>query len=123
MATETKTENTGKKYEKKYVILVLLTALPQWLQLSRAQRAEFVAAEVAPIIEKYADRVHIRWLDTEAFNARCSDIAMLEANELQNYYFFMEALRDTPFFAYPYFSLEDVIISLEDGFKTFEAQL
>jgi hypothetical protein len=106
----------------KYTVTVMLTALPQWLQLSRGERNSFIGREVGPILAKYEGHITVRWLDCEAFTARCSDMAVFETANLQDYYFLMEELRDTGLFARPYFKLEDVVIGLEDGFRAFEAQ-
>jgi len=107
--------------KSKYVVLVFMTATTDWLRLSRRERGEFTAQNISPILEKYAEKVTMRWLDAEAFTARCSDIALFETSDLVQYYFLMEELRDTAFFSQPYFRLEDVVISLEEGYQEFEA--
>lgn len=107
----------------RYVIIVQLTALPAWLQLTRAARREFRQEVLQPILEKYSAQVGLRWLDAEAFNAGCSDIALFTTSDLRFYYFLMEELRDTAFFAKPYFRLENVTIGLEEGYQDFEQNL
>lgn len=111
MATQTATH---------YTIIVRLTALPAWLQLPRRQRQQFQQEIIAPVLAKYNQQVQVRWLDAEAFNAACSDIALFETDDLRTYYFLMEELRDTEFFAKPYFRLEDITIGMEDGYLAFE---
>ena len=88
----------------KYTILVLLTALPDWLKLNREERAAFMSRTILPVLDKYEDKIRVRWLDAEAFSSRCSDIALFETADLQRYYFLMEELRDTPFFSQPFSS-------------------
>lgn len=106
---------------KKYTVVVLLTATPDWLRLSRLERGAFFDQTINPIFGKYAPKIKLRWLDAEAFSARCSDVAIFEVADLQDHYFLMEELRDTALFAKPYFRMEEVIIGLEDGFQVFEA--
>lgn len=107
----------------RYVIIVQLTALPEWLQLTRAARQEFRQQILQPILEKYRAQVSLRWLDAEAFNAGCSDIALFTTADLHFYYFLLEELRDTAFFAKPYFRLENITIGLEEGYWDFEQNL
>ena len=106
--------------KKSYAVIVMLTSLPAWLRLSRAERGTFNAKTVTPIFARYADRVSVEWYDAEAFNARCSDVALFRTNDLQQYYFLMEELRDTALFSEPYFELNEVIVALQDGYQSFE---
>jgi hypothetical protein len=106
-----------------YTVFVLYRALPAWLALSRSQREAFFARKAAPILAKYEAEVEVRLFDAEAFHAQVSDVMTITCNDLRAYYFFMEALRDTELFSKPYIELKDVIISLENGFRQYEASL
>lgn len=46
---------------------------------------------------------------------------MFETDDLRDYYFAVERLRDSPIFAHPYFEIVDIIPAIEDGFRAFEA--
>ncbi|TAE31755.1 MAG: hypothetical protein EAZ91_06480 [Cytophagales bacterium] len=105
----------------KYSVFVLYQALPAWLTLSRPQREAFFARKAAPIFAKYADTVQVRLFDAEAFHAQVSDIMLISCNDLNQYYFFMEALRDTELFSKPYIELKDVIVTRENGYRDYEA--
>ncbi|HEY1011247.1 MAG TPA: darcynin family protein [Herpetosiphonaceae bacterium] len=107
---------------KPYTILVLMTATEAWLSLSRAERAGFVERTLGPIFARYEGRVSLRTFDAEAFSARCSDVAMFEAEDLRAYYYLMEELRDTALFGQPYFRVNEIIPCIEGGFAEFEAQ-
>ena len=50
---------------------MLMTATPAWLGQSRQERATFTVTVIQPVLERYADRVHVRFYDAEAFAARC----------------------------------------------------
>ncbi|WP_274609289.1 darcynin family protein [Mesorhizobium sp. L-8-3] len=47
-------------------------------------------------------------------------MAMFEADDLISFHFVMERLRDSAFFAEPYFELVQIIPAVEDGFRYFE---
>src|SRR5579859_2700876 len=106
----------------KYTVFMLLTATPAWLSLTREQRNKFVESTLGPIMAKYEGRVQVRFYDAEAFSARCSDIATFEVDDLKDHYFLMEELRDTAMFAQPYFQVNEIIPSIENGFATFEEE-
>jgi hypothetical protein len=105
-----------------YTILVLMTSTRDWLTLSREQRKAFTAQELAPIFEKYGEQVRVRFLDAEAFTARCSDVAIFETADLKQYYFLMEEIRDSKIFTVPYFQINDIIPCAAGGFATFEEE-
>src|SRR5689334_4239002 len=107
----------------KYAILVLMTSTKEWLSLSRDERRRFVAEELQPIFAKYAGKVSARFLDAEAFTARCSDVTVFETDDLQQYYFLMEEMRDSKIFTVPYFIVNDIIPCAEGGFVSFEEEL
>ena len=100
----------------KYTVFVLYQALPAWLTLSRPQREAFFDRKATPIFTKYANDVKVRLFDSEAFHAGVSTVMVIACDDVNNYYFFMEALRDTELFSKPYIELKDVIISRENGF-------
>jgi hypothetical protein len=64
----------------------------------------------------------MRYFDAEAFSAHCSDVMMISASDLQQYYDFVETLRDSPMFAVPYFRLVQIIPAIEEGFRGYEAR-
>ncbi|MCY7357875.1 MAG: hypothetical protein LH609_10480 [Rudanella sp.] len=101
----------------KYTVFVLYQALPAWLALSRPQREAFFDRKATPIFTKYEKDVQVRLFDAEAFHAHISDVMVILCNDLNAYYFFMEALRDTELFSKPYIELKEVIISRENGFR------
>jgi chlorite dismutase len=106
----------------KYAILVLMTSTKEWLSLSREQRNAFMTEELTPVFEKYANKVSARFLDAEAFTARCSDVVIFETEDLKQYYFLMEEIRDSKIFTIPYFQINDIIPCAEGGFVTFEKE-
>ncbi|MBO0931937.1 darcynin family protein [Fibrella aquatilis] len=103
-----------------YTVFVLYRALPAWLGLSRTERNEVFARQVGPIFARYEQQVQVRLFDAEAFHADVSDVLLLTTDDLNAYYFFMEALRDTDLFAKPYIVLKDVIMTRENGFRDYE---
>jgi hypothetical protein len=47
---------------------------------------------------------------------------IFETVRIEDYYFLIEELRDTPLFTVPYLTVDDIIIGLQDGFQRFEDQ-
>jgi hypothetical protein len=104
----------------KYTILILMRATPAWLSLSRDKRREFFEKEITPIFAKFSDSLKIRLFDSEAFHAKTSDFMIIECENLKEYYYFIEFLRDTKIFSEPYFELNEIITGVENGFQEFE---
>lgn len=107
---------------RQYTFFVLLRATKEWLSLSRAERNQFVTEHLHPLFAKYTG-VKVRFYDSEAFSTRCSDIAVFETAELQQYYFLMDGLRDSKVFTVPYFEFLEIIPAIEGGFAEYEESL
>jgi hypothetical protein len=105
----------------RFVIFILLQATEAWLQLSRAARGELADRHVGASLAKYPE-LAMRYFDAEAFCAHCSDVMMITATDLQQYYDFIETLRDSPMFALPYFRVVQIVPAIEDGYRDFEAR-
>ena len=103
--------------------MTIRVATKHWLKLSREQRKGFVTQELNAIFATYAGKVSARFFDAEAFNANCSDVAIFETEDLKQYYFLMEEIRDSKIFTVPYFIFNDIIPSLEGGFVQFEEEV
>ncbi len=104
----------------KFAVFMLIKALPSWLSLQRDERARIAEAAFADALS--GGCVKFRHFDAEAFSGRASDVALFETEDLNAYYFAVERLRDSPIFAHPYFEVVDIIPSIEDGYRAFEAQ-
>lgn len=105
-----------------HVVLVQLTALPDWLALDREARRDVIATHVQPVLDAYPE-CDVRWIDTEALTAVCSDVMLIETADLDRWNHLWEALRDSPIFAVPYFRLEAIIPGIEDGYIAYESEL
>lgn len=103
----------------RYTFFMLLRATPAWLRLPRSQRAEFTERGIAPLLARHS-AVSLRFYDAEAFSGRCSDIAVWETADLQAWHFLVDALRDSAFFAEPYFELLDIVPAIEDGWREYD---
>ncbi|MEH6579878.1 MAG: darcynin family protein [Amphritea sp.] len=73
-------------------------------------------------LKKYPS-VSVRLYDAEAFSGKCSDIAVYETDDIQQYYFLIDALRDTEVYTKPYFEIVDIFPAIEDGFVEYEVSL
>lgn len=102
----------------KLTVFILMNAAPAWLRLDRRRRAEIADAALA---EAFSDpAVSLRHFDAEAFCGRFSDVAVIEAETPEAYYFAIERLRDTPLIAEEYFRVAEIIPAYENGFRAFE---
>ena len=113
---------TAPKEAPRLAFFILLRALPAWLALPREQRRTAWQTDALAQALSDPDRLSTRFFDAEAFTARCSDILLVETRDIDSQNDFMEALRDSPVFAEPYFELVDILPAMEDGFQRYEAR-
>ena len=106
----------------KTTYFVLLNALPAWLSLDRPARRAFHADVLAPILAAHP-ATRMRYYDAEAFTGRCSDIAVFETEDPQDYSDLIEDLRDTAFFGEPYYQVVDILPALENGYLEYDARV
>lgn len=105
--------------ETEWTVLVQLTALPAWLAVPREQRRA-IGTRSLQVAHRQA-AVRLRWVDTEAFTADCSDVLIVETPDLLAWNRLFEALRDTDLFTAPYFRLERVLTGIVNGYLDYEA--
>lgn len=99
-----------------FTVFMLLTALPSWLCRSRAERGRISEETLGAALGGHP-AVTMRFFDAEAFSGRCSDVVMFTTDDLSDYYVLVEELRDGPLFTEPYFRVEDIIVTIEDGHR------
>lgn len=107
---------------RKYTFFVHMNATKEWLSLSRDERTTYFSETIGEILSRYPT-VTARFYDAEAFTAKCSDIAVYETEVIQDYYFLIDALRDSKVFTIPYFDIVDIFPAIEDGFIEYESSL
>ncbi|MBY0572732.1 MAG: hypothetical protein K2P84_03540 [Undibacterium sp.] len=105
-----------------FTIFLHVRATSNWLSLSRQQRATIFDQHVQQPIQA-SPALRMRYFDAEAFHARVSDVILIETEDLKAYYFFIENLKDSPIFSEQFFTLIDIIPSIENGFLEYEATL
>lgn len=92
-------------------IFMLLRSDPSFLAMPRAERdaraAEALHASGLPACAR------IRQFDAEAFSARCTDILMIEVDDLAAYTAAIDALRDGPVFTTPWFEVAAIVPTVE----------
>ncbi|PTL76225.1 darcynin family protein [Vitiosangium sp. GDMCC 1.1324] len=107
----------------KYTIVLTYTFATEWLQKSWKERGAFEREHLQPIFAKYANTVQPRFYDAEAFSTRCSDFVILETEDLKQYYFLIEELRESRLFSEGLIEFKDITIGVEDGFREFEKEV
>jgi hypothetical protein len=103
----------------RFAIFILLQATEKWLALTRTARGELSERHVGASLAKYP-ALSLRYFDAEAFSAACSDVMLITTSDLQQYYDFIETLRDSPMIAAPYFRMVQIVPTIEDGYRGFE---
>jgi hypothetical protein len=107
----------------KYGIFIGYTFTPAWLAKSWEERERFQQEHLAPVFEKYADRLSVQQYDAEAFSASPTDFAFIETEDLRAYYFFVEELRDTALFAEGLARIDVIHVGLADGYRHFAKEV
>jgi hypothetical protein len=107
----------------KYTIVILISTTENWLRLTRKQRNEYNEKFFIPLLKKYQEFLNVRLFDSESTHAQHTDFIIIETNDLKQYYFFWEEVRDSEIYTVPYFKINDIIIGQEDGFKEFEKNI
>lgn len=107
---------------KKYTFFVHMNATRAWLALSREERSNYFDILKAEIFSLYP-AVAVRFYDVEAFSSLCSDIAVYETDQIEAYYFLIDALRDSKVYSIPYFEIVNIFPSIENGFLAYEESL
>jgi Darcynin, domain of unknown function len=97
-----------------HVFFMLVRTTNDWIALSPPERFAFVDSTIRPILARHRD-VSMRFFDSEAFNARVSDVAMWETDNLMSYQAVIEELRETQFWGH-YFEIVDIVASIENAF-------
>ncbi|MDO8420853.1 MAG: darcynin family protein [Parvibaculum sp.] len=106
--------------EISYTIFMLLRTTPAWLRLSRPER-NAIAEEAFGFALKDGT-VDFSYHDAEAFSGRATDVAVFKTAVLFDYYKVVERLRDSKLFTEPYYEVVDIIPTIEEGFRHFEAE-
>jgi hypothetical protein len=97
-----------------YSVFMLLKTTPEWLALSPQGRFAFLREDIQPILRAHPT-VRLRFFDAEGFNARVSDLALWETEDLGAYQSVVEALRETAFWD-RYFGVQEIIPALENAY-------
>ena len=109
--------------QEPYTILVLMSATPCWLSLTRDQRSSFVEKDLLPIVQRVGETVNVRFFDSEYFHSSVSDFMLITTTNLDEYKLLIELLRDTKVYSAPYFEIKDIIVGQENLFEDFNDKL
>ena len=104
----------------KFAIIVRYEMDLSWLRLSREERTVQEKAFQKDTVGPFTDRLSVRHFDAEAFAAAYSDFLLIETEDLEAYYFFIEKLRDSDLIARGWVRLHDITIGIPDGYKEYE---
>ncbi len=108
----TPTDSTPR--DVNHVFFMLVRTTPAWLALTPTERFAFLGDTIAPILGRHRD-VSMRFFDSEAFHAGCTDVVMWETASILSYQAIVEELRETLFWGH-YFEVVDIVASIENAY-------
>jgi hypothetical protein len=97
-----------------HVFFMHVRTTPTWLSLAPSERFAFLGDAIAPILSRHQD-VSMRFFDSEAFHAGCTDVVMWETKSILAYQALVEELRETLFWGH-YFEVVDIVASIENAY-------
>ncbi|WP_406796495.1 MULTISPECIES: darcynin family protein [Brevibacillus] len=107
----------------RYMMSVLLEFYPSWLALSREERNNH-AASSQKIVQKYNQHVQARFFDAEALPGKeFTDFVVCEVDDLKQYHYIWEEIRDSLVYTQGYMKIKDVIMGMENAFKSYESEV
>lgn len=98
--------------------VVVLAFEPAWLALSRPERGQW-AARIAEITARHA-KVKLSWFDSDALGNGYNDFVLCHFDNLLDYHFLWEELRDTELFSRPYVRIVNVLPGIERAYEASE---
>jgi hypothetical protein len=107
----------------RYMMIVLLEFYPSWLALPREERRKHAAA-LGEIVEKYGKHVRVRFFDAEALPGKdFTDFAVCETEDMTQYHYMWEEIRDSTVYTNGYMKVKDVVIGMENAFRSYESEV
>jgi hypothetical protein len=96
-------------------VFMLVKTMPEWLGFTVDERFRQLAEHVEPILQKYCDRVKLRFYDVEFYNARVTDLWVWDVADHDGYQLLVEELRETPFWD-RYFEIVEILPGVENAY-------
>ena len=107
----------------RYMMVVLLEFYPSWLALPREER-RMHAASLQEIIRKHEPAVQVRFFDAEALPGKdYTDFVVCETEDMEQYHYMWEAIRDSEPYTKGYMKIKDVIMGMENAFQSYETNV
>jgi hypothetical protein len=94
--------------DRTLTLFMLVKTSLEWLGLPVAKRLEEGGRYFQPLLEEFKGKVRFKWYDTEFYNARVTDVWVLEAEDHLSHQMFCEKLRETPFWDH-YFHVVEIL--------------
>lgn len=104
------------------MMIVLLEFYPSWLALRREERRNY-ASSLQEIFNKHSSEVSVRFFDAEALPGKdYTDFVVCETDDIKQYHFMWEEIRDSEPYTKGYMKIKDVIMGLENAFQSYETE-
>ena len=98
---------------RRYVAIIVLAVEPSWLALDRAARRRWSDA-VDVVCDRHAE-VDVEWFDADGLSSHHNNFLKCRFDDMQDYQYLWEGLREMELFARPYMRVVDVLIGRSQG--------
>lgn len=89
-------------------VFMLVKTTVEWLGLPIETRLQYGKQDFQPILDNFKGRIHLKWYDVEFYNARVTDVWVIDAKDHHSYQLFCEKLRESPFWD-RFFRIEEIL--------------
>ena len=97
-----------------FTVFMLVKTNPEWLGFPVAKRFDELALHLQPILDRH-QAVTFKWVDTEFFTARVTDVWVFEAADPHEYELAVEELRETPLWD-RYFAVVEILPGVANAY-------
>ncbi len=92
----------------------------KWIGYSWEKRNKIQSEVIAPIMSRYVDHIDAEFVDAEAFDHDVTDFVILKTDNLIQYYYFIEEIRESELIRDGLLKIRRIQVGIHDGFRSFE---
>ncbi|KAB7759205.1 darcynin family protein [Mycolicibacterium mucogenicum] len=97
-----------------FTVFMLVKTNPEWLGFPVAKRFDELTLHLQPILDRHP-AVDFKWIDTEFYTARVTDVWMWEAADQHQYELAVEELRESPLWD-RYFAVVEILPGVANAY-------
>lgn len=100
-----------------YTIVLLLNATRHWFALPCEEKDDFVAKELHQLFKKHLDANKVKLFDNHYTHATISDFLIVETDNVLEYTYLLEAIKESTTFGAPLFSIKELAMGVDNHFQ------